>query len=869
MSTPGPPNINILPLALPNKLVYDWAPPTNPNGTISAYKLLLTTGGSNAYSNATIPASRRRYAVGPPEITLINGVTYATTLQAINENGEGEVASFIDFQPGSAPTLGPSTATALAIGSNAAAVFWTPPSSLPDATIFWYTINSRSNNLSDPIFSYTAGGLTQSNYYITGLNNASSYYFDITAVNCPGYSPAVSTNTINFGVATDYVFEASFLTTSNTTGFSNYDTNRLMVNTPTGSGYSYLTTWNYTASNSLYKSYTSITTNTVSYICSVYRNAAATQYTGIMMSRTPTGNGLNMFDATNLSYIWQNATSLNTGITLPLNEWVQLALTISSSNAKWYVNGELAYTNTTSHVAQTMSDVYIGTDSAVASTRTFPGYIDNIRFYTRTLSDSEVYSIYKYYQAPQSNTAIPTTVTGLQAWYDGSDPLGTGTAPSSGSIVSTWYDKSGNTRNANGTSSPTYTLGNYGRINLNGTTQYYTLSTSSFIANQNFTIFVVEKLQGNASSLPALFGGTSGSTNANLSVLYKGTNAVNITLSYYNNDLVATNSTNAFSIAGAQPIRIWAFRQIASQRSMWVNGNPFSQDANNTLLSSWAGAQIGRFATANYYNGQMLDLLFYIGTISITNMQQILAYLAQKWYVSLPPFIPPRVTGLVLWLDANDSSSFTLSGSNVTQWRDKSGSGNHFSVVSGTPTRITDGSLTVVNISGGTIMTGTSSISFTTSYSIFVVTKVTAPNNVGSGGIQNFMDVSTKSIRYVGASGSLSTLQLNGGPNSTPNADDLVSIFQVNGSRNATASSVYTAYHMFDGPPQASVSGIPRLSTGFESRYFNGNVCEILIFNTAMINLNREKVQGYLAWKWGINSLLPSTHTYYAVAPAF
>jgi hypothetical protein len=860
MSTPGPPLTNFQPRSTNQSLEYAWQPPIDDGGSaIQGYRIQL-----NSDPYIEVPAEFRYIQVSG----LTNGTTYNTTIEASNANGYGTVAYFRPFQPGSILPGPPSTATATVIDANSALVSWTPPLNAPslDAPIQWYAIYSQSSSPSDPVISITANALTQSNYYISGLTASSQYSFNVYSVNCPGWSSLyTTTNTITPLPVGDFIFQATFDTTTNTDGFSNYDSNRLIVNSPTGVGYSYLTTWNYTGSNSLYKTYTSTTTNTVSYTCSVYRTAAATQFTGIMMNRTPTGNGLSMFDSTNLNYIWANATSATSGIVLPLNEWVHLALTMTSSNARIYVNGELATTYTASHTAQTMSDVYIGTDSAAASTRTFPGYIDNIRFYTRTLSASEVFQIYSYFQAIQTNTPLPTTITGLQAWYDGADPLGTGTPPSSGSVVSTWSDKSGNARNATGVASPTYILGNQGYISLNGSSQYYTLSTGSFIAGQYFTIFIVERLQASTSA-PILVGGSTLSLNSNLVIYYNLTNSTTLYLDYYGN-FVAATTVPAFNIAGSQPIRIWTFRQIASQRSIWINGIPFAQDTNNTLLLNWLGAAIGYY-NANYYNGRMMDLLFYTGIMTIDNMQQILGYLANKWRVSIPQFIPPKVSGLVLWLDANDASSFTLSGSNVTQWRDKSGSGNHFSVVSGTPTRITDGSLTVVNISGGTIMTGTSSISFTTSYSIFVVTKVTAPNNVGSGGIQNFMDVSTKSIRYVGASGSLSTLQLNGGPNSTPNADDLVSIFQVNGSRNATASSVYTAYHMFDGPPQASVSGIPRLSTSFESRYFNGNVCEILIFNTAMINLNREKVQGYLAWKWGINSLLPSTHTYYSVAPS-
>ncbi len=55
---------------------------------------------------------------------------------------------------------------------------------------------------------------------------------------------------------------------------------------------------------------------------------------------------------------------------------------------------------------------------------------------------------------------------------------------------------------------------------------------------------------------------------------------------------------------------------------------------------------------------------------------------ASKYYSG---FNPLTIGGCALWLDAADSSTLTLSGSNVTQWNDKSGNGRNTSGVSGTP----------------------------------------------------------------------------------------------------------------------------------------------------------------------------------------
>ena len=50
----------------------------------------------------------------------------------------------------------------------------------------------------------------------------------------------------------------------------------------------------------------------------------------------------------------------------------------------------------------------------------------------------------------------PTTISGCQLWLDGTDPAGTGSAPTNGATVSTWVDKSGNGLNGTAVNNPTY-----------------------------------------------------------------------------------------------------------------------------------------------------------------------------------------------------------------------------------------------------------------------------------------------------------------------------------------------------------------------------------------------------------------------------
>jgi hypothetical protein len=49
---------------------------------------------------------------------------------------------------------------------------------------------------------------------------------------------------------------------------------------------------------------------------------------------------------------------------------------------------------------------------------------------------------------------------------------------------------------------------------------------------------------------------------------------------------------------------------------------------------------------------------------------------------------------------------------------------------------------------------------------------------------------------------------------------------------------------------------------------FYGNIMEILIYNSVLSSTDRQNVEGYLAWKWGIQTTLPSGHPYYSAAPS-
>jgi hypothetical protein len=59
------------------------------------------------------------------------------------------------------------------------------------------------------------------------------------------------------------------------------------------------------------------------------------------------------------------------------------------------MNGSLAHTYNSAHSAVALSNCYVGVDSAIVGSRTWPGLLDNIGFFSTTLTASEVSNLYE------------------------------------------------------------------------------------------------------------------------------------------------------------------------------------------------------------------------------------------------------------------------------------------------------------------------------------------------------------------------------------------------------------------------------------------------------------------------------------------
>ncbi len=106
----------------------------------------------------------------------------------------------------------------------------------------------------------------------------------------------------------------------------------------------------------------------------------------------------------------------------------------------------------------------------------------------------------------------------------------------------------------------------------------------------------------------------------------------------------------------------------------------------------------------------------------------------------------------------------------------------------------------------------------------------------------------------IGTIAQANTWQLIEGLNKDPNANNTMAFYSnatlvaSNGIQNGTTTITNTLF----------INGRNNTNTLSYPSY----IAELIIYSNALNNFGRQQVEGYLAWKWGLSSLLPSTHPY-------
>jgi hypothetical protein len=492
---------------------------------------------------------------------------------------------------------------------------------------------------------------------------------------------------------------------------------------------------------------------------------------------------------------------------------------------------------------------------------------------------------------PVTRPFVPLDIPDCALWLDAADPS---TLTLSGSNVTQWNDKSGNGRNAtqpSATSRPAYGTTN-GRtaIVFSGSPTFMVLPSITIIP---ISIFVVTAFTQNINNTFLLaLGNTNGAAIYVREQFSPDVFGIDNGTSGYNSSIKDLNT------------RVWSFTLPASANGVFLlDGNViassgFTFNANTTFANNTLGAWNQQSNDGNVRAG-ISEVLIYSSALTTPQRQQIEGYLSRKWGLvsSLPTihdfknvipataaFNPRQISNCRGWFDAADPSTLTLSNSSVTLWRDKSGGGFDLSQANSawrptysnselffdgstaTGNHLLNATLTVAYESHTLfavhrplvdISKNTNIFRFQTGSGAYVIfPHVTAPGGVARG----YVSTANTGINVAG-----STLR----DNSPLNQYSMISANISSGSqavyRNGAlqASSNVT---LTSGVTPRLVIGAWQNTTTPQQPYY-GNIRELLIFSSNLNAYDRTRVEGYLAWKWGLVNNLPNNHPYKKISP--
>lgn len=228
-------------------------------------------------------------------------------------------------------------------------------------------------------------------------------------------------------------------------------------------------------------------------------------------------------------------------------------------------------------------------------------------------------------------------------------------------------------------------------------------------------------------------------------------------------------------------------------------------------------------------------------------------------------FAPTDLSGLVLWLDASNTSSLTLAGSNVTTWADLAGSNDGTqSDANKKPVYNATGlnSLPTVNFQFG--IDGTTAdvlempdfLTGLTSGEIFFVLKT--ENDPGGGGSQgnllNF-DGITSAVYYPFVNGDTylnfisDTRQATGNPTLALTTAHILNMQSASG--NFTVN-INDTEQFTTGTNTVATTATPLLGGYSALNTFDGYISEVIMFNRVLTAPERTQIKDYLKAKWSL-----------------
>jgi hypothetical protein len=233
------------------------------------------------------------------------------------------------------------------------------------------------------------------------------------------------------------------------------------------------------------------------------------------------------------------------------------------------------------------------------------------------------------------------------------------------------------------------------------------------------------------------------------------------------------------------------------------------------------------------------------------------------------PFLPNQISGLGLWLDAADVNTIRVVNNQVLQWSDKSGNNRNAS-----------GGISPSYAPNAIVFNGTTHYLETTysaslqNETVIMVTFLNTSsyanfpsmlNANGNGGRQLFI--------YNNGGFQVNVQAVANGPNTGANTAPVLqnvvySYTCSSGANNTINMFINGTQGVTNGTQSAYTAGLVTwLGKWPGGNHWQGNLCEIISYSNVLTTLQRQQVEGYLAWKWGVVRSLPATHPYKTAPP--
>jgi hypothetical protein len=232
----------------------------------------------------------------------------------------------------------------------------------------------------------------------------------------------------------------------------------------------------------------------------------------------------------------------------------------------------------------------------------------------------------------------------------------------------------------------------------------------------------------------------------------------------------------------------------------------------------------------------------------------------------------PAIVKPTFWIDFSRASSLTLDGSSISQADDLSGNGRHATRSSTTRPTLSSAAqngLAMASFNGSSpYLDVTDGLPVTTDMTLFSVF------GRASAGIHSIILGNTASANPYGLwwySDNVRYSALTSATTSTTHgtASTATGCFLGSLRRNSSGVQLWV-----DGAAVGTQQQAPVLTTNTlttigrrTTTYHSGTIGETIVFLSALSQADREKIEGYLAHKWGLTGSLPSGHPYKSSAP--